>query len=188
MPDDILDWEADLSPEAKALLEKMMPYYYKKLNEIKKIPISVLIWGPTPSSSSVIGEMRKKLRRELRIEGNLAMFSEELCDEKSDYSIRLQQLIQAEQFDLIISIPESFGSIAEIHDFTADTRVNKKILIFLNEEFAEGYSTKSLYTMSSLISSEIVLYRNDNLEKILEVSLNTVNKIKEYKYILGGRF
>ena len=148
----------------------------------------MLIWGPAPDSQSPIGLIRKELRQLLREKGNLAMFSEEICDPNIDFSIRLQQLIQAEQYDLIISIPETPGSIGEIHDFANDIRINKKILIFLDENFSKGYSAKSLHSISCLLSSEIVTYSQECIGTILSYSLNTVNKIREYKYITGGRF
>lgn len=188
MGDEIRRWDDDLSPEAKALFEQMMPNYHEKLEQIKKLPVSVLIWGPAPDSGTPIGQIRKQLRQLLRENGNLAMFSEEICDTDSEYSVRLQQLIQAEQYDLIISIPETPGSIGEIHDFANDIRVNKKILIFLNENFSGGYSAQSLHSVSCILSAEIVPYSMTNVDSILAYSLNTVSKIREYKYITKGRF
>lgn len=185
---DITNWEDELSDEAKQLLKRMLPKYNEKLYEIKRLPISVLIWGPSPVSSSNIAQIRKSLRAKLRQEGNLAMFSEELCDENCGLSIRLQQLVQAEQYDLIISIPETPGSIAEIHDFASDIRVNNKILIFLNNKFSNGYSVKSLESISCILSAEIVPYDDDSLDSIITYSIKTINGIKEYKYLTGGRY
>lgn len=188
MPYEITDWNDELSTEAIQLLQEMLPKYNQRLSEIKRIPISILIWGPTPTSSSAVGNIRKQLRSTLRQEGNLAMFSEELCEEDCNFSTRLQQLVQAEQYDLIISIPETPGSIGEIHDFASDPRVNKKILIFLNENFSTGYSNSSLISISCILSSEIVTYTDDTINMIITYSLNTVNKIKEYKYLTEGRY
>lgn len=188
MPFEFTNWENDLSDEAKQLLHKILPKYNQKLSEIKKLPISILIWGPSPTSESAIGQIRKLLREKLRKDGNLAMFSEELCDEDCGFSIRLQQLVQAEQYDLIISIPETPGAIGEIHDFASDTRINNKILIFANKKYATGYSVSSLESISCLLSAEVVMYDDDSIDSIITYSLNTVNKIKEYKYITGGRY
>lgn len=89
MPYEVTNWEDELSDEAKQLFQQMPPKYKQRLDEIKRLPVSILIWGPSPTSSSVIGELRKQLRNTLRQEGNLAMFSEELCDADCDFSIRL---------------------------------------------------------------------------------------------------
>ena len=188
MPFEITNWNDELSDEAKNLLNQMLPKYTEKLIEIKRMPVSILIWGPSPTSSSTIGQLRRTLRTILRQEGNLAMFSEELCTDDCGLSIRLQQLVQAEQYDLIISIPETPGSIGEIHDFANDVRVNNKILIFVNKKYSNGYSVSSLESISCILSAEIVTYEDDSLDSIIAHSLNTVNKIKEYKYITRGRY
>ena len=186
MPNELSNWD-DLSDEAKKLLEKMLPEYKQRLDDIKRIPVSILIWGPTPAAISPVADIRRTLRTMLRNEGHLAMFSEEICDANSDCSVRLQQLVQAEQYDLIISIPESYGSIGEIHDFAADPRINSKIIIFLNEKHSSGYSTSSLESISCVFSSQLVMYNDDSINQIYSYSLNTVNKIREYKYLVVGR-
>lgn len=188
MPYEVTDLENELSDEAKQLLKQMLPNFNQKLIDIAKTPISILIWGPSPNSISKTAEIRKLLRTKLRQMGNLAMFSEELCDENCGFSTRIQQMIQAEEFDLIISIPDAAGSIAEIHDFVIDNRINNKIIIFVNDKFADGYSTNSLLSMSFVFSAEIVSYSDESTDIIINHSINTVNKIKEYKYILNGRY
>lgn len=188
MPFEVTKWEDDLSDEAKQLLNRMLPKYTEKLSEIRKLPVSILIWGPSSKSKTPVGQIRKLLREKLRKDGNLAMFSEELCNEDCDFSIRLQQLVQAEQYDLIISIPETPGSIGEIHDFASDTRINNKILIFANKKYANGYSISSLESISCFLSAEVVMYDDASIDSIISYSLNIVNKIKEYKYITGGRY
>lgn len=188
MPYDITNLEDELSDEAKQLLAQMLPKYNQKLEEIKHLPVSVLIWGPSPNSTSVIGQIRKQLRSTLRQEGNLAMFSEELCDQNCELSTRIQQLIQAEQYDLIISIPETAGSIGEIHDFASDIRVNRKILIFVNEKYSDGYSINSLKTVGCILGAEVISYTDDSINSIITYSQNTVNRIREYKYLIEGRY
>ncbi|MCL2704162.1 MAG: hypothetical protein FWE91_11230 [Defluviitaleaceae bacterium] len=183
-----MDWDEHLTDEAKALFNQMIPKYKERLRQIKDMPVSILIWGPSPGSHSPIGQLRKDLRRILRENGNLAMFSEELCIPGDIYSVRLQQLVQAEQYDLIISMPESPGSIGEIHDFAADRRVNGKILVFVNEEYSSGYSAHSLVSMSCIYGIHIIQYKAEDLSVVVRESLNNVNKIKEYKYMLSGRF
>lgn len=185
----ILTHYADsLKPEAKELLNRIMPKLQEKEDAVKKIPVSVLIWGPSPCSDSDIGKTRIMMRDRLQQEGHLALFSEELCSGDSELSLRVQQLVQAEEFDVIISIPVTPGSIAEIHDFTNDTRVNKKIIVFLNEEFNDGYSNQSLFAMSSILSCEIIYYKGfSDVDKIILIALETIQKVREFKYIFSGR-
>lgn len=182
------DFEEELQEEANVLWNSMCQQIKNKIKEIRKNPVSVLIWGPSPYSGSIIAKIRSQLRQVLRKEGHLAMFSEEICDPGSDVSIRSQELVQAEMFDLIIAIPDSPGSIAEVHDFTSDPRVNKKTLVFMNEKYASGYSAISLQAVSCKLGAEIIPYNEDSITFIINKSLTAVKEIQEYKYIIGGRF
>src|SRR4051812_27065280 len=121
-----------LSPEAERLLTRISPLIMEGLEEVNKVPVSVLLWGPGMDSTSPLTAVRANLRSELRRNGHAAFYSEELCDPSSHHSIRVQQLVQAQQFDIVISIPCTPGSIGEVHDFAADRRVTAKMLVFLN--------------------------------------------------------
>lgn len=177
-----------ICPEARELWDKIKPRLAEKEKEVRRIPVSILIWGPSPEGDSKISILRRDLRSILRQDGHLAVFSEEIYDDTSDITLRTQQLLQAEQFDIIISIPDSPGSIAEIHDFTGDTRINKKIVVFLNKQHCIGYSGQSLIAISNVLSCEIIFYENeDDREFIIITSRNIISQIREYKYLFGGR-
>lgn len=179
--------DSPLKPEAQRLFEKIIPQINEELSEIKKIPVSILLWGPSPYSDSPISDMRKLLRDELRKLGHLALFSEEIVEDGLG-SIRIQQLVQAQKFDMIVSIPESPGSIAEIHDFAGDARVNGKLLVFLNNEYIEGYSHQSLQALSSILTYEVIFYNgNSELNQVKEGVLNHVYRLREVKYFYKGR-
>jgi hypothetical protein len=159
------------------------------LAEAAKVPVSVLVWGPGIGSPSQLSDVRAQLRSDLRKKGHAAFFSEELCDSTLPESVRLQQLAQAEEFDLIVSIPATPGSIGEVHDFAADRRVNGKLLVFLNEQHRAGYSAQSLAALSTLISGRLVYYPDEGETLVIfEVTLDQVQRIRELKYLLAGRF
>jgi hypothetical protein len=160
-----------LSREAAELINRIIPRLQERLAEVNRVPVSVLLWGPGIDSTSKLAEVRQELRRRLREDGHAAFYSEELCDPTTPHSLRIQQLAQAQEFDLIVSTPCTPGSIGEIHDFAADRRVNSKILIFLNQEFLEGYSPKSLIALETVISCQLAYYPNENTPgTIIEVT------------------
>ncbi len=178
-----------LTAEAQSLLDRLVPRITKRLSEVEKVPVSILLWGPGLSSTNPLWDMRTTLRNLLREKGHVAVFSEELCDDSSPYSVRLQQLAQAQEFDLIVSIPCTPGSIGEIHDFVSDRRVSGKVLLFLNDEYVSGYSSKSLNALSTILSCQIEYYPSEHDAGIIEVlTLAEVQRIREVKYILAGRF
>lgn len=156
---------------------------------VNNIGVSILIWGPSPAAICKVSSLRIRMRARLNEGGDLAQFSEELVEEKSNLSIKVQQLIQAMQFDLIVSIPTSYGAIAEIHDFISDSRVNKKMMIFLDETFEYGYSFQSLLATATQNTYGAIPYRgNDELHKIEEAVYEAVNKIREIKYLNLGKW
>lgn len=181
--------DVPMSQNAERLLNRLRPRISRRLAEVAKVPVSVLLWGPGVQSTSQLAKVRVQLRATLRTNGHAAAFSEELCDLASPYSVRLQQIAQAQEFDLIVSTPSTPGSIGEIHDFVADRRVSAKILVFLNSEHLDGYSAKSLEALSTVISCQIEDYPNEQDSEIIpEVTLREVQKIREMKYILAGRY
>ena len=121
--------------------------------------------------------------------GHAAFFSEELCDPTAPYSVRIQQLAQAQKFDLVVSVPATPGAIAEVHDFAADRRVTAKVVVFLNQEHANGYSSQSLQTLSTIISCHLEYYPSESDTAIIEVrTLDHVQRIRELKYVMLGRY
>jgi len=181
--------DVPLTPEAADLANRLRPLIKGRLAEANKVPVSVLVWGPGIDSSSPLSSTRADLRSRLRQEGHAAFFSEELCDSHLPDSIRLQQLAQAQEFDLIVSIPATPGSIGEVHDFAADRRVNGKLFVFLNQQFIAGYSAQSLSALNSVVSNRLFYYPSeDEAAVIIEVTAYEVQRIREMKYILAGRF
>jgi hypothetical protein len=128
------------------------------------------------------------LRRDLRLDGHAAFFSEELCDPHSADSIRLQQLAQAQEFDVIVSLPCTPGSIAEIHDFVADRRISDHTLVFVNNEHVNGYGPQSLLAISTILSHRLQYYPNErDTGVIYRVTMQEVQRIREMKYILARK-
>ncbi len=177
-----------LTPAASQLVERLRPRIAERLSEVRKIPVAVLIWGPGEISGHPMASLRMGLRARLRQEGHAALYSEELCDSGSEYSIRLQELAQAQEFDVIVSLPCTPGALAELHDFAADPRIRAKILAFLNEKFAGGYSAQSLQSLSTRLAFPLVYYPDEtNTQVVYDVTLTTVQRLRELKYLDGGR-
>jgi hypothetical protein len=178
-----------LSPEAADLIAQLRPRIVARLEEVRRVPVSVLLWGPAVGSIASLASVRSGLRGKLRELGHAAMYSEELCDMNSPYPIRLQELAQAQEFDLVVSMPASPGSIGELHDFAADRRVHAKILAFLNQQHIDGYSPQSITTLATVVSCQIFYYPSETETSIItETTLDVVQRIREMKYITAGRY
>lgn len=159
------------------------------LARIQRIPIASLIWGPSPAAGTAVANTRLALREILHNGGHLARFSEELLDSDSPLSVFTQQVAQAEAYDIVFSIPDSPGSIAEIHDFARIPWLSNKVVAFLNSEWNDGYSNQSLIQLQSIATCQVQLYQASALPQcIIESALRFVHRLQELYYIAGRRF
>lgn len=155
---------------------------------ISRIPIAVLVWGPAPSAETPYARTRLAVRERLRSLGHVAHFSEELPDESSGLSIHAIQAVDVEAHDLVIAIPASPGSIAEIHDFFKLPHLAGKIYTFVDQGWADGYSARSLLELRSNATAEVELYDASKLPGcIVDKAVNLVQRLQELHYILGRR-
>ena len=159
------------------------------LAQIDKIPIAALIWGPAPSAGTPIANARVQLREQLTVRGHLARFSEELVDPTLPYSIFSQQLAQAKAFDIVFSLPDSPGSIAEIHDFARIPDLAPKVVGFLNSRWNNGYANQSLMQIESIATCRIQPYDDSNLPNcVVDVAIDMVRRLQEFKFSHGRIF
>jgi hypothetical protein len=158
------------------------------LARIDRVPIAALIWGPNPSSSDPIANTRVSLRDELRRKGHLAEFSEDLYDSMNPRSLFAQQVAQAEAYDIVFSIPGSFGSIAEIHDFARIPGISHKVCAFVDRTYTDGYSHQSLVATQTNASCKIQIYNSCELPNcVVDYALDQVSRLQELLYVAGRR-
>jgi hypothetical protein len=177
-----------LTPEASRFLERIRPKIAEGLQDVQRVPVAVLLWGPGITSSHPLAGLRSQLRAVLRANGHLALLSEELWDPASSVSLRVQQLVQAESFDLVVSIPATAGAIGEVHDFAAHPRVNSKLLVFLNQECIDGYSEQSLRALSTVLSCQVEYYASeDDASQVERVIMEQAQRLREIKFMYGWK-
>ncbi len=108
--------DAPLTAEAQAFFERIVPQIKCGLDEVQRVPVSVLLWGPAVDGTHPLAALRPRLRAQLRAGGHLALTNEELVDATSGVSLRVQEFIHARHFDLVVCVPASAGALAEAHD------------------------------------------------------------------------
>jgi hypothetical protein len=159
------------------------------LARIDQIPIASLIWGGSPSDNSPYSLARRTLRDELTSRGHLAHFSEDLLDHSLNHSLFAQQISHAEAYDIVFSIPASFGSVAEIHDFARIPWLSHKIVTFVNNAWDSGYSNQTLIQLQSNASCQIQKYEERELPScIIEPALSLISRLQEIYYSAGRRY
>lgn len=176
------------TPEAERYKRQVDLKRLAILQEVERLPIAVLIWGPSPDTDTPAAHARVCLRDSLIDNGHLAQFSEELIDPSSPHGIQIQQLSHLEAHDVVFSIPDSPGSIAEIHDFAKLPRLSHKIIVFLNQAWNDGYSNRTLIELQSRITSAVELYDPVDLPNcLIATALKRVRELQEIYYLLGRR-
>ena len=159
------------------------------LSRIGSVPVSVLIWGPNPSSPSIVAATRRELRRALEGDGHLVRYSEELYDPASPYSLLAQQVADVEAHDITFSLPDSPGSIAEAHDFARIPSVSNRIITYIDSKYNTGYANKTLIELQSIYTCRIQTYSTCDLPGfIVDCSRSLVRRLQEYHYLSGRRF
>jgi hypothetical protein len=177
-----------LSSEAAVYLAEIEKRRRVVLAQVRRLPIAVLLWGPAPNTKSKAAETRVLLRDELIRAGHIAEFSEDLVDAASRVSLPVQQLAHVEAADLVFSIPDSPGSIAEIHDFARIPGLSHKIITFLNRDWNDGYANRSLIELESSVTCAIEPYDPDSLPGcVIDRATELVNRLQEIHFFRGRR-
>lgn len=177
-----------LTPAAVQYREEVERRRIATLGEVDRLPVAILIWGPSPNAATPAATTRVKLRDELIRDGHLAQFSEDLIDPNSGHSIQIQQLAHVQSHDIVFSIPDSPGSIAEIHDFAKVPVLAHKIVTFLDRGWNDGYSNLALLGFQSQVTTKIELYDAGDLPTcIIDKARAIVRGLQESYYFWGRR-
>ena len=110
--------------------------------------LSVLIWGPGEEGDKDLYGKRIQIRNKLQELGHEAEFSENILTPSviraGGINLGVAQLLQAREYEYIVTILGSPGSIAEVHDFCHMPEIAHKMTICINEEHLSGYSGQSV--------------------------------------------
>ena len=175
-----------LSPRAQEYFAQVFqPQYEKLVQAVRQTPLAILVWGPGASENDLY-QKRLQIRDELRRRGHAAFFSEDLeGTTPTSMSQKGIEFLQAQASDLIVIMQASYGSVAEVHDFAEHRIINFKMLIFIDEKAADGYSYRgALMELKTLYNNvETYKYPEDIKEcHLLTKVLEKVNVLQMVKY------
>ncbi len=135
-----------LTPEARSSRERFLALVRANLEATRKVPLNVLVWGPSTARVSEIVHKRLEIRESLIAEGFNAMFSEDIRADlvsKSGLSEKSVEFEEARAADLIIILVEDApGALAEAHDFCNHPDIAPNIYVMFPKKYKEGYSAK----------------------------------------------
>jgi hypothetical protein len=132
-----------LTEHAKRERKRFEDAYEVLIEEVKKVSLTILVWGPNPESGSEVGQKRKKIRAELIRLGHNALFSEELDIHVGGISEKSKEFAQARAAHLIIVlVEEAPGALAETHDFCNDPNIAPNVFVMMPSKYRQGYSAR----------------------------------------------
>ena len=115
---------------------------------IDRSRLSVLVWGPGEQGDKDLYEKRVQIRDKLQELGHKAEFSEDILTPSviraGGINLSVAELLQAREYEYIVTIMVSPGSIAEVHDFCHMPEIAHKMTICINKEHLSGYSGQSV--------------------------------------------
>lgn len=110
--------------------------------------LSVLVWGPGKQGDKDFYRKRVQIRDKLKELGHKAEFSEDILTpsviEAGGINLSVAELLQAREYEYIVTIMSSPGSIGEVHDFCHMPKIAHKMMICINEEHLSGYSAQGV--------------------------------------------
>lgn len=111
---------------------------------INRSRLSVLVWGPGEQGDKDLSGKRIQIRNKLRELGHEAEFSEDILTPSvmgaGGINLSVAELLQAREYEYIVTIMGSPGSIGEVHDFCHMQEIAHKMTICINEEHLSGYN------------------------------------------------
>jgi hypothetical protein len=109
----------------------------------RRTVLRILIFGPGPSYSEFHAK-RLEIREKLERLGHVVHFGEDVCTPdlllRTGLNLSVAELLQARNYDYIVSLMVSPGTIGEVHDFAGRREFATRMLICIDANHQSGYS------------------------------------------------
>jgi len=154
---------------------------------ISQIKLDILVFGPSAKIMSSdertrnLQNKRLEIRDRLVDQGHNATFAEDIIDSGMNEAHNnpfIQELFIMSEYDMIVNIVDSPGTIMEASVPARDPKIAQKTTLFLNEEYSEGLVYDACKTAELLGACfKNYLYPNDLIEcHLLGAVMERVNK------------
>jgi len=167
----------------------------KVLSAFDDIKIRILVFGPqvhTLSENERTCKLQKKriqIRAELEALGHYVKYAEDLVDPKIDGpagNAFFQELVIMREYDLIVTIVDSPGSIAEATAISMKTQLAQKSSLFLDNNYLGGLVGAACQNAEDIGAHFQTYQYPDDLDlcHLLGYVKTRVSKIQKMKYLL----
>lgn len=161
----------------------------------RRAKLKVLMWGPGPSGGELYTK-RCELREYLKKLGHEAVFSEDILASdtlmRSGLNLSVAEFLQAREFDYIVCLMASPGSIGEVHDFAKNKKFAKKMMICIDSSHKNGYSAHGTIRIFEGLHGKIDWFESPTdirdchlATRVLE-HIQKVAEAKQWEIAMGG--
>jgi hypothetical protein len=176
------DMPPGLTPEVQRELERWDEDRRALVAEIKKIPLRILVWGPSAAASNPVAAKRAQIRDALLADGFVAVFSEIWATAEPGLSQKTNELTQALTAHLIIILIEgSPGALAEMHDFSSHPDIVRIMYVMCPRHYQAGYSAQGVGQVLDLAYGNVYWYEDGEIAdcKVLARALERANALRQ---------
>ena len=139
--------------------------YSMALDLSKRSKLRIMVLGPGETQETLYNK-RCEIRDELNRLGHQAEFPEETWSEIklkiSEINLAVAEYIQAKEYDFIVCLMASPGSIGEVHELAGNKQIASKMLICVDEINREGYSSQGILRIFEGFHGKIDWFKNPN--------------------------
>lgn len=175
--------------EARRKSERFRAKYEKAVTaELRSVHLTILVWGPNPTSNTPAAQKRRDIREKLLELGHDAMFSEDLPVSDKTMSTKWQEFVQASLVDLIILLAETPGSIAEAHDFCNNPKVALNMFVICARQYQDGYGPQGALRLLDEGYGGVYWYADGEIENctVLTKAVARVEARRQIMAMAGG--
>lgn len=160
---------------------------------LSQAKLKIVILGPDPNA----GDLYKKrcdIRDKLISLGHIAHFCEDICKPEilKGLNLSVAEFIILNQYDYIICMMCSFGTVGEVHDFGKNPSIARKMMICADRQHRSGYSAKSVINIFEGYNGKMDWYeyptdiRDCHLMARVIDQIEKVAERKQWEIINGG--
>lgn len=126
---------------------------------IKSISLNILVFGPqvhplsTDERTRNLQNKRKEIRAELEKQGHNVRYGEELVEPNlpdPEHNEFIQELVIMEEYDLIVALVDSPGSITEATLIASKPQLASKSALFMDGGYKDGLVAKACMNAKNL--------------------------------------
>lgn len=152
--------------EGEAVRNEYIQRLNNRLDDYRRLPLNVLVWGPGATSDTLARKKRVDIKNELKNRGHNAMFSEEIEQYGRDLPLTVREKAQVETADMVIVMLEDApGALVEVYRFATQYHLGKKFCILIPRKYDGGFPGQDIQQVLNIQVQSVFWYTEEELKR-----------------------